>query len=76
MEIPRHWRLKQQRYGLVGEICPRCDTKSLAPRGACVGCESEGSEGEGLIEETGADVPDSTLEIAAAGVGLVEALAE
>lgn len=21
MEIPRYWRLKQQRYGLVGDVC-------------------------------------------------------
>ena len=24
MEIPRHWRLKKQRYALVGEVCPHC----------------------------------------------------
>jgi len=27
MEIARHWRLKQQRYGLVGEVCPYCSAK-------------------------------------------------
>ena len=31
MEIPRHWRLKKQRYGLVGEVCPHCDFKIFPP---------------------------------------------
>jgi uncharacterized OB-fold protein len=38
MEIPRHWRLNQQRYGLVGEICPHCDTKIFPPRDICPAC--------------------------------------
>ena len=41
MEIPRHWRLKQQRYGLVGEICPRCDAKIFPPRDVCPSCGGE-----------------------------------
>ena len=41
MEIPRHWRLKQQRYGLVGEICPHCDAKIFPPRDVCPSCGSE-----------------------------------
>lgn len=32
MEIPRHWRLKKQRYGLVGEVCLKCDKKIFPPR--------------------------------------------
>ena len=28
MEISRHWRLQQQRYALVGEVCPHCDAKA------------------------------------------------
>lgn len=35
MEAPRHWRLKQQRYRLVGEICPHCDEKIFPPRDIC-----------------------------------------
>ena len=31
MEIPRHWRLKQQRYALIGEVCPHCEAKNLPP---------------------------------------------
>lgn len=41
MEIPRHWRLKQQRYGLVGEVCPHCDTKLFPPRDVCPDCGQE-----------------------------------
>ncbi|HEX9617029.1 MAG TPA: zinc ribbon domain-containing protein, partial [Anaerolineales bacterium] len=35
MEIPRHWRLKNQRYKLVGEVCPHCDAKLFPPRDIC-----------------------------------------
>lgn len=38
MEIPRHWRLKKQRYGLVGSICPRCDTTAFPPVEVCRKC--------------------------------------
>ena len=41
MEIPRFWRLQQQRYGLVGEICPRCETKMFPARDLCLGCNQE-----------------------------------
>ena len=41
MEIPRHWRLKQQRYNLVGEICPKCQTPMFPPRDLCLGCNQE-----------------------------------
>ncbi len=41
MEIARHWRLKQQRYGLVGEICPHCSTKIFPPRDVCPNCGGE-----------------------------------
>ncbi len=41
MEIPRHWRLKQQRYGLVGEVCPHCDVKIFPPRDVCPSCGHE-----------------------------------
>lgn len=42
MEIPRHWRLNKQRYGLVGEVCPHCDHKIFPPRDLCPNCGSEG----------------------------------
>ncbi len=44
MEIPRHWRLKRQRYGLVGEICPHCSVKIFPPRDVCPNCGGEAKE--------------------------------
>lgn len=41
MEIPRHWRLRQQRYGLVGEACPHCEAKIFPPRDICPSCGQE-----------------------------------
>ena len=41
MEIPRHWRLKKQRYALVGEVCPHCDYKIFPPRDICPNCGDE-----------------------------------
>lgn len=38
MEIPRHWRLKKQRYALIGEVCPHCDAKLFPPRDICTEC--------------------------------------
>ena len=41
MEIPRHWRLKKQRYALVGEVCPHCQAKIFPPRDVCPYCSGE-----------------------------------
>jgi uncharacterized OB-fold protein len=41
MEVPRYWRLKQQRYALVGEVCPHCDAKIFPPRDVCPNCGGE-----------------------------------
>ncbi len=41
MEIPRHWRIKKQRYALVGEVCPHCDAKIFPPRDVCPECGGE-----------------------------------
>jgi len=35
MEIPRHWRLKTQRYRLEGSICPGCGKPMFPPRLVC-----------------------------------------
>ena len=35
MENPRHWRLKKQRYALIGEVCPHCKAKLFPPRDIC-----------------------------------------
>lgn len=39
MEIPRHWRLRKQRYQLLGETCPRCGEKSFPARSVCPHCQ-------------------------------------
>lgn len=44
MEIPRHWRLKKQRYALVGEECPHCSGKIFPPRDVCPYCGGEAKE--------------------------------
>ena len=41
MEIARHWRLKNQRYSLVGEVCNHCDAKIFPPRDICPNCGQE-----------------------------------
>lgn len=41
MEIPRHWRLKKQRYALQGEICPHCEGKIFPPRDVCPHCGND-----------------------------------
>lgn len=41
MDIPRHWRLRKQRYGLVGEVCPHCEAKIFPPRDICPDCGEE-----------------------------------
>jgi len=41
MEVPRHWRLRKQRYALVGEVCPHCHAKIFPPRDVCPECGSE-----------------------------------
>jgi uncharacterized OB-fold protein len=40
MEVPRHWRLKKQRYAMVGEICPNCKQPNFPPRAVCPHCSS------------------------------------
>lgn len=44
MEIPRHWRLKKQRYSLIGEVCPHCDVKIFPPRDICPDCGKEAKD--------------------------------
>ena len=41
MEISRHWRLRKQRYSLVGEVCPHCEAKIFPPRDICPECQQE-----------------------------------
>src|SRR3990172_567329 len=41
MDIPRHWRLRKQRYALVGEVCDQCEAKLFPPRDICPECGEE-----------------------------------
>ena len=38
MSISRNWRLRSQRYGLVGEVCGRCGARLFPPRDICPQC--------------------------------------
>lgn len=38
MEIPRHWRLKAQRYRLEGSTCPNCGQLIFPPRPVFLHC--------------------------------------
>lgn len=50
MDIPRHWRLKRQRYALVGEGCEHCNAKLFPPRDICPEC---GEEAKTLFQFSG-----------------------
>ena len=50
MDIPRHWRLKKQRYALVGEVCDHCEAKLFPPRDICPEC---GEEAKTLFQFSG-----------------------
>jgi predicted amidophosphoribosyltransferase len=41
MEIPRHWRLKAERYRLVGSACPICGRSTFPPRPVCPQCRTQ-----------------------------------
>lgn len=41
MDIPRYWRLRNQRYRLEGTECRQCGEKSFPPRCVCAKCQSE-----------------------------------
>lgn len=40
MEIPRHWRLKTQRYRLEGSKCAVCGQHTFPPRPVCPDCSA------------------------------------
>ncbi len=46
IEIARHWRLKAQRYQLVGEVCPTCNGKIFPPRDVCPYCADKSGQPE------------------------------
>ncbi len=38
MSVPGTWRLQQQRYRLVGEVCEHCGSPIFPPRDVCPEC--------------------------------------
>ena len=38
MGVPQDWRLRKQRYLLMGEICLNCGRKLFPPRDVCPEC--------------------------------------
>lgn len=51
--IAKHWRLKQQRYRLMGRICPDCDMVTFPPREVCPHCaELDAQQAHPWEEET------------------------
>lgn len=49
MEIPRHWRLKAQRYRLEGTACPACGQAAFPPRLSCPRCAGSPSINEAAL---------------------------
>lgn len=43
MNIPKHWRLQNQRYRMVGEICEHCGVRLFPPRDVCPECSQPAS---------------------------------
>ena len=41
MEVARHWRIKHQRYALVGEICINCGETLFPARAVCPHCRGK-----------------------------------
>ena len=41
MDIPRYWRLRNQRYRLEGTECTECGERNFPPRCVCAKCKSE-----------------------------------
>jgi uncharacterized OB-fold protein len=79
MEISRHWRLKKQRYSLVGEVCPHCEAKIFPPRDICPKCSAEAKtpytfsgKGEVFSYTTIYDPPEGYQENAPYTVALVK----
>lgn len=44
MQVSQHWRLSEQRYKLVGEVCPHCGVGIFPPRDVCPECAQPAQE--------------------------------
>jgi uncharacterized OB-fold protein len=40
MQVAQNWRIRKQRYSLVGEVCGHCGVKIFPPRDICPECEA------------------------------------
>lgn len=40
MQTARHWRTRNQRYSLTGEVCEKCGSKIFPPRDICPDCDA------------------------------------
>lgn len=49
MEMPRHWRLKTQRYRLVGDICKN-GHPAFPPDDVCKQCNSDEARANAITE--------------------------
>jgi uncharacterized protein len=52
MEVPRHWRMKKQRYAMVGETCPNCKSQVFPPRAVCPYCQDMKQESAAYPQNT------------------------
>lgn len=69
----RGWRLKKQRYGLVGEVCPHCDVKIFPPRDVCPNCGAEGQITLDMLIESQSE--DETRKVALFAVAITDPVA-
>ncbi len=79
MDIPRYWRLRNQRYRLEGRVCNQCGTYSFPPRRVCKKCRSRDTKqynfkGRGALYSYTIvyQAPDRFDAIAPYAVGLVD----
>jgi uncharacterized OB-fold protein len=42
--------MKKQRYALVGEMCPKCETYQFPPRAVCPVCAEQAQERHSLAD--------------------------
>ena len=79
MGLPTHWRLKNQRYRLTGEVCLKCGAKLFPPRDVCPECSQPAYEpftfsgkGEVYSYSTMYQAPDGYQEFIPYTVALVK----
>lgn len=53
METPRHWRLRRQRYAMLGNQCQVCGARHFPPRLVCPACGSPANDPAGSMKAIG-----------------------